>query len=171
MPGSRRAWARSSTVGDAFGSGSATERERIQVEMVSANPTGPFRSLASARNGAYGDSVARLLGFAGHEVEREYYFNDAGAQMELFHASVDAVRRGEEPPEDGYRGEYIAELAKLPGDPALAMVERIDIVFAKRNGTPTPVWIRTGLTDLDYSEVVVRPAAGRFGATSCRARA
>ena len=111
--------------GDAFGSGSAAARERIQVEMVSANPTGPL-TVASARNGAYGDSVARLLAFAGHEVEREYYFNDAGAQMELFRASVDAVRRGEEPPENGYRGDYIEELAKLPGDPALAMVERIE---------------------------------------------
>ena len=55
--------------------------------MVSANPTGPI-TVASARNGAYGDSVARLLTFAGHDVEREYYYNDAGAQMERFRASV-----------------------------------------------------------------------------------
>ena len=68
-------------------------------------------TVASARNGAYGDAVARLLAFAGHTVEREYYYNDAGAQMDRFRASVDAVRRGEEPPEDGYHGDYIAELA------------------------------------------------------------
>ena len=111
--------------GHDFGSGSAVERERIQVELVSANPTGPV-TVASARNGAYGDSVARLLSFAGHGVEREYYYNDAGAQMERFHASVEAVRRGETPPEDGYQGEYIAELATLPGDPGDAMVERIE---------------------------------------------
>jgi arginyl-tRNA synthetase len=111
--------------GDDFGSGSAAERERIQVELVSANPTGPV-TVASARNGAYGDSVARLLSFAGHGVEREYYYNDAGAQMERFHASVEAVRRGQAPPEDGYQGEYIAQLATLPGDPADAMVERIE---------------------------------------------
>jgi arginyl-tRNA synthetase len=93
--------------------------------MVSANPTGPI-TVASARNGAIGDSVARLLAFAGNEVEREYYYNDAGAQMELFRASVEAVRRGEEPPENGYRGSYVRELAELPGDPVPPMVERIE---------------------------------------------
>jgi arginyl-tRNA synthetase len=116
--------------GDGFGSGSAEERERIQVEMVSANPTGPV-TVATARNGAYGDSVARLLSFAGHEVEREYYYNDAGAQMERFHESVDAVRRRESPPEDGYQGDYIAELAALPGDPVPAMLERIETTLER----------------------------------------
>ena len=111
--------------GTEFGSGSAHEPERIQVEMVSANPTGPV-TVASARNGAYGDSVARLLAFAGHDVEREYYYNDAGAQMERFRASVDAARRGEEPPEDGYHGDYVAELATVDGDPVAAMMQRIE---------------------------------------------
>ena len=111
--------------GDRFGSGSATMPERIQVEIVSANPTGPV-TVASARNGAYGDSVARLLAFAGHTVEREYYCNDAGAQVDSFRASVDAVRRGEEPPEDGYRGAYVSELAATPGDPVAQMLERIE---------------------------------------------
>lgn len=111
--------------GEDFGGDSAARRERIQVELVSANPTGPL-TVAHARNGAYGDSVARLLAFAGHHVEREYYYNDAGAQMERFYASVEAVRRGEEPPEDGYRGAYVAELAALPGDPVPAMLERIE---------------------------------------------
>ena len=115
---------------EAFGSGSAAAPERIQVEMVSANPTGPL-TVAHARNGAYGDSVARLLDFAGHEVEREYYYNDAGAQMERFYASVEAVRRGEEPPEDGYRGDYVAELAALPGDPVPAMLERIEATLER----------------------------------------
>jgi arginyl-tRNA synthetase len=108
-----------------FGGGETVDPERIQVEMVSANPTGPI-TVASARNGAYGDSVARLLEFAGNGVEREYYYNDAGAQMEKFRASVEARRRGEEPPEDGYRGAYVDELAANPGDPVPRMLEQIE---------------------------------------------
>ena len=111
--------------GDRFGAGSPAEPQKIQVEMVSANPTGPI-TVASARNGAYGDSVARLLDFAGHAVEREYYYNDSGAQMDKFRESVDAVRRGEEPPEDGYRGEYVAAIAAEPGDPVAAMRAQIE---------------------------------------------
>jgi arginyl-tRNA synthetase len=111
--------------GDAYGSGSATQPERVQVEMVSANPTGPI-TVASARNGAYGDGIARLFELAGDEVEREYYYNDSGAQMERFRASVDAVRRGEAPPEDGYRGAYIDELAALKGDPVPLMLKEIE---------------------------------------------
>jgi len=111
--------------GDAYGAGGAEQRERVQVEMVSANPTGPI-TVASARNGAYGDALARLFALAGHEVEREYYYNDAGAQMERFRASVEAVRRGEEPPEDGYRGAYIDDLAALKGDPVPLMLKEIE---------------------------------------------
>ena len=99
--------------------------ERVHVEMVSANPTGPI-PVSAARNGAYGDSVARLLEYAGHDVEREYYYNDAGRQLDLFRASVEAVRRGEEPPEDGYHGEYIRELAALDGDPVPHMLHSIE---------------------------------------------
>jgi arginyl-tRNA synthetase len=111
--------------GERFGGRSAQSPRRIQVEMVSANPTGPV-TVASARNGAYGDSVARLFEFAGHQVAREYYYNDAGAQMDLFRASVDAARRGAEPPEGGYRGDYVADLARTEGDPVTAMRERIE---------------------------------------------
>jgi arginyl-tRNA synthetase len=108
-----------------YGGGFAATRERVQVEMVSANPTGPL-TVASARNGAYGDSLARVLAFGGHAVEREYYYNDSGVQMERFTASVEAARRGEEPPEDGYHGDYIKDLARLDGDPVPVMLERIE---------------------------------------------
>ncbi|CAN5166563.1 arginine--tRNA ligase [soil metagenome] len=110
---------------DSFGAETADNPERIQVEMVSANPTGPL-TVAHGRNAAYGDSVARVLAFAGHDVEREHYYNDAGTQMERFYASVEAVRRGEEPPADGYRADYIVELASLPGDPVPPMLTRIE---------------------------------------------
>src|SRR5829696_1808517 len=99
--------------------------ERVQVEMVSANPTGPI-VVSAARNGAYGDCVARLLAFGGHLVEREYYYNDTGTQMERFRASVDAVRRGEPVPEEGYHGDYIGELASIDGDPVPVMLRRIE---------------------------------------------
>ena len=98
--------------------------------MVSANPTGPI-TVAAARNGAYGDSIARLLEFAGHEVEREYYYNDAGAQMERFRASVEARRRGEEPPEDGYQGAYVAELAASRATRCRAMLEQIEATLER----------------------------------------
>jgi arginyl-tRNA synthetase len=111
--------------GDRYGAGSAEQPERIQIEMVSANPTGPL-TVASARNAAIGDAVARLLAYVGYDVEREYYYNDAGAQMELFRASVEARRRGEEPPEGGYFGDYVTELAQTEGDPVPPMLERIE---------------------------------------------
>ncbi|HET9213129.1 MAG TPA: hypothetical protein VFN93_00115, partial [Gaiellaceae bacterium] len=116
--------------GPAYGGGSATAPERIQVEMVSANPTGPI-TVASARNGAYGDSVARLLAFAGHEVEREYYYNDGGTQMELFRESVAAVRRGEEPPEGGYGGDYVAYLSTLEEDPVDRTIAEIEATLER----------------------------------------
>ena len=112
-------------LGAGFGGGSAVRPQRIQIEMVSANPTGPI-TVAAARNGAYGDSVARLLAFAGNEVSREYYYNDAGVQMDRFRASVDAVRRNEPIPEGGYQGEYMKELAATPGDPVPEMLHRIE---------------------------------------------
>ena len=111
--------------GDAYGSGGAEHPERVQVEMVSANPTGPLH-VAHARNGAYGDAIARLFELGGHAVEREYYYNDSGGQMDRFRASVDAVRRGEEPPEDGYQGAYINDLAALKGDPVPLMLKEIE---------------------------------------------
>ena len=116
--------------GGAYGAGSAESAERIQVELVSANPTGPV-TVAHARNGAYGDSVARLLEFAGHEVAREFYVNDAGSQIDLFRASVDARRRGEEPPEGGYVGDYVRDVARTDGDPVETMLAGIGGTLAR----------------------------------------
>jgi len=116
--------------GNGYGGGQADAPERVQVEMVSANPTGPI-VVSAARNGAYGDSVARLLAFAGHEVEREYYYNDAGTQMERFRASVEAIREGREPPEDGYRGDYVEELARVDGDPVPAMLAQMEATLER----------------------------------------
>jgi arginyl-tRNA synthetase len=101
--------------GDEFGGGGAPAPQRINVEFVSANPTGPLTA-AGGRHAAYGDSLARVLEFAGHEVEREYYFNDAGTQIRKLGESIRARARGEPVPEDGYEGEYVAELAaEIPG--------------------------------------------------------
>jgi arginyl-tRNA synthetase len=111
-------------IGPDYGAGVPARPQKIQVELVSANPAGPL-TVGSARNGAYGDSVARLMSFAGHEVEREYYFNDADRQTRLFRASVEARRRGEDPPEGGYQGEYVTELATLEGDPVQHMLDEI----------------------------------------------
>ena len=96
--------------GAGYGAGAVARPLRLQVEYVSGNPTGPVTA-ATARNAAYGDSLARLFAFAGHRVEREYYFNDAGRQMELFGLSLRAAARGEDVPEDGYQGAYIKEIA------------------------------------------------------------
>src|SRR3954452_7226499 len=100
--------------GDGFG---RAERrgEKAQVEFVSANPTGPLTA-ASGRHAAYGDAIARLLDLVGYDVDREYYFNDAGSQVLNLGLSIQARARGEEPPEDGYQGDYVKELADaIPG--------------------------------------------------------
>ena len=122
-----------------YGGGSSAERERIQVELVSANPTGPL-TVASARNGAYGDSVARLLEFAGHEVEREFYVNDVGTQIDQFNASIAALRAGEAPPEDGYTGSYMRDLASAD-DPIEHVLEQIRITL-ERFRLPIDSWVR-----------------------------
>ncbi len=94
--------------GEAYGRGRAGGF--VDVEFVSANPTGPI-TVASARHAAYGDALSRVLEMAGNRVEREYYVNDFGTQIQRFAASIKARARGESPPEDGYQGDYVAALA------------------------------------------------------------
>jgi arginyl-tRNA synthetase len=96
--------------GDHFGSGTAPLGERLNVEFVSANPTGPMH-VGHARNAAYGDALARLLEFEGHDVTREFYANDYGTQVRKLGESIRARARGEQVPEDGYQGDYVADLA------------------------------------------------------------
>lgn len=106
----REALAEVLAAGESFGRGGATVvAERIIVEFVSANPTGPMH-VGHARNAAYGDSLARVLAFYGHDVEREFYVNDAGSQVRKLGESIGALARGEQVPEDGYHGDYVIAL-------------------------------------------------------------
>jgi arginyl-tRNA synthetase len=94
----------------------AVNPRRVNVEFVSANPTGPL-TVGNARGAFVGDLLCRILEAGGQEVTREYYFNDSGAQIDHLGASVAAVRRGEPVPEDGYKGAYVEDLARdLPDD-------------------------------------------------------
>ena len=94
-----------------YGKGSALAGVRINLEFISANPTGPLH-LGHTRWAAVGDSLGRVLSAAGADVKREFYINDRGNQMDLFGASVEAAALGNDIPEDGYKGAYIADLAK-----------------------------------------------------------
>jgi arginyl-tRNA synthetase len=96
--------------GSEWGKGAPEHPEKVIVEFVSANPTGPLTA-ASGRHAAYGDALARLLELSGHAVTREYYFNNAGSQVTKLGASVRARARHEPVPEDGYQGDYVTDLA------------------------------------------------------------
>ncbi|MCM3922764.1 arginine--tRNA ligase [Frankia sp. AiPs1] len=117
--------------GESYGQAAKPRGVRINLEFVSANPTGPV-TLASARWAAVGDALARILTAAGFSVSGEYYVNDAGVQIERFGASVLAAAAGREIPAEGYHGAYVAEIAAavlaarpdlldLPGAEALAV--------------------------------------------------
>ncbi len=96
--------------GPKFGHGDAYAGMRINLEFVSANPTGPLHA-GGGRWVAVGDAIANLLAAQAAEVHREYYLNDAGAQLDVFTASLMARYRGELPPENGYHGAYLTDLA------------------------------------------------------------
>ena len=94
-----------------YGDGAAFAGSKVNLEFVSANPTGPV-TLASVRWAAMGDSLARIIESQGATVTREYYFNDAGAQIDRFSASLLAAAAGEPAPEGGYVGAYVADVAQ-----------------------------------------------------------
>ena len=96
--------------GEAFGHGDALAGRSVNVEFISANPTGPLH-LGHTRWAAVGDALARVLTAAGATVAKEFYINDRGVQMDKFGASVMAAAHGRPIPEDGYQGGYILDLA------------------------------------------------------------
>ncbi|WP_045249079.1 arginine--tRNA ligase, partial [Microbacterium azadirachtae] len=97
--------------GEAYGRNDSQAGRSINVEFVSANPTGPLH-IGHTRWAALGDAIARLLDASGATVAREFYINDAGAQMERFAGSIVAAAKGEPTPEGGYAGSYIADIAQ-----------------------------------------------------------
>ena len=97
--------------GQRYGHGTALAGQKVNLEFVSANPTGPIH-IGGVRWAAVGDALARLLRAVGAEVGTEYYFNDAGSQVDRFAASLLASARGAPIPDDGYAGEYVAEIAR-----------------------------------------------------------
>ncbi|MEI4271992.1 arginine--tRNA ligase [Klenkia sp. LSe6-5] len=98
------------TAGEAYGRTDALAGQRINLEFVSANPTGPVH-IGGTRWAAVGDALGRLLTASGADVSREYYFNDAGSQIDRFARSLVAAAHGQPVPEDGYAGDYVGEIA------------------------------------------------------------
>jgi arginyl-tRNA synthetase len=100
------------TAGDSYGRGTSLNGVAINLEFISANPTGPLH-LGHTRWAAVGDALGRVLSAAGAKVTREFYINDRGRQMDLFGQSVQAAAQSHPIPEDGYQGEYIKDLAAV----------------------------------------------------------
>ncbi len=143
--------------GAGWGRAPAATGERVNLEFVSANPTGPV-TVASGRNAIFGDTVGRLLEARGDHVTREYYINDRGNQVRIFAESVRAAATGREPPEEGYKGAYVTELASWLRrvEPALLDGEDVDalgracVTWMLRGvpGSRTLPGIRPSLADL-----------------------
>ncbi len=127
---------------EAWGRIPPSRPRRVNVEFVSANPTGPL-TIGNARGAFVGDLLCRVLEAGGQEVTREYYFNDAGAQISNLGASVVALRRHEPLPEEAYRGDYVQELA---------------------DALPDDVWAEAEAPGADAADVVGRWAARRVRA-------
>jgi arginyl-tRNA synthetase len=122
------------TAGPAYGRTDTLHGSTVNLEFVSANPTGPLH-LGHTRWAAVGDSLGRILSAAGADVTREFYVNDAGAQMDKFGASLMAAANGEPIPEDGYHGAYVPELAKrvVAQVPGILELDRDDQLVAFRD--------------------------------------
>ncbi len=123
--------------GERYGHGTASAGQKINLEFVSANPTGPIH-IGGVRWAAVGDALARLLRAQGATVGTEYYFNDAGSQIDRFARSLQAAAKGEPAPEDGYGGEYIKDIAEAvrknhpeADDQEIFRVEGVNLMFAE----------------------------------------
>ena len=120
-----------------YGSSDIGSGERVNVEFVSANPTGPLHA-GHARGACYGDAIGNLLEYVGYSVHREFYMNDRGLQMAAFGRSLEARKNNESPPEDGYGGEYVSEWAKeMPDNLSLAEIIAWGCEFAKNDQQST----------------------------------
>jgi arginyl-tRNA synthetase len=134
--------------------------KRVNVEFVSANPTGPVHA-GHARGACYGDAVARLLERTGHVVHREFYINDRGAQLARFGESIAARAAGEDPPEDGYHGQYISDwAADLP-----AGADPTEFGYARALADQREVLGRLGITFDTWSSEQELVATGAMDAT------
>ena len=125
---------------DAWGRVNPTGPRKVNVEFVSANPTGPL-TIGNARGAFIGDLLSRVLEAGGQDVTREYYFNDSGAQIDNLGASVAALKRGEPVPEEGYQGDYVTDLA---------------------SGVPDDIWAEATAEGTGTAAVLGRWAAGRI---------
>jgi len=159
--------------GEAYGSSSEFAGEKINLEFVSANPTGPIH-IGGVRWAAVGDSLGRIFEMTGAQVTREYYFNDHGAQIDRFSRSLLAAALGEPTPEDGYAGSYIGDIAgrivaehpevlTLPRDEAQELLRAVgvELMFAeiKQSRIYEPdgaVWLRTTDFGDDKDRVVIK---------------
>jgi arginyl-tRNA synthetase len=149
--------------------GAADGGSRLNVEFVSANPTGPI-TVASGRHAAYGDALCRILEFAGNEVEREFYINDYGSQVRRFGEAIRARARGEEP--DQYKGEYVTELAEridgaADADPDDLARRGIELMLA----VSASAWTASSRNARSTSRARWRPPSiASMGSTSTRVR-
>jgi len=138
--------------GPAYGTNGAAAGQNVNLEFVSANPTGPMH-VGGLRWAAVGDALARLLEASGAKVTREYYVNDAGVQIDRFAASLQAAATGQPVPEDGYAGEYVAEWAQrvVAREPAVLELP------------PDRAMERFGVLGVEVALEDIRASLARFG--------
>ncbi|MFH1428629.1 MAG: arginine--tRNA ligase [Candidatus Margulisiibacteriota bacterium] len=127
-------------IGDDYGKAQIGRKQKVLLEFVSANPTGPLH-IGHGRWAVLGDVLKRMLCYTGYDAKAEFYVNDAGNQVNNLRKSVEAVRKGQPIPEDGYHGEYIKDLAKTTDDPIEVMMAEQKEVLDQLH-VPFDTWFR-----------------------------